>query len=195
MSDAQTLSVYADRAADYGALEITADQREALTLFLGGLPAGAAILDLGCGPGLHAAEMQAQGFRVTGLDPTPAFVDAARARGVDARLGGFDDLSGYSGLDAVWASFCLVHVPRADLAGHLTAIARALRPGGRLFLGMKLGSGEGRDELGRFYGYHSEAELHAALAAAGFRVTSSRRGRARGLAGTTDPYVLIQAHG
>ncbi|QBY01653.1 class I SAM-dependent methyltransferase [Rhodophyticola sp. CCM32] len=195
MTDRTTIETYSSRARQYQALEISDMQVQSLAGFLDGLPPGAALLDLGCGPGHHAAEMQAAGFQVTALDATPAFVEAARARGVAARLGSFDDLTETDAYAGIWASFSLLHAPRADLPRHLRAIATALQPGGRLFLGMKLGQGEGRDDIGRFYNYYSESELRTRLAEAGLTVSHVQTGEERGLAGSIDPYILITAHG
>ena len=43
------------------------------------LPSGAAVLDLCCGPGRHALEFARRGFRVTGVDRTARYLEAARA--------------------------------------------------------------------------------------------------------------------
>jgi SAM-dependent methyltransferase len=49
--------------------------------FIGLLPAGAAILDLGCGGGQPvAAAMVANGFAVTGVDSSPSMISLCRAR-------------------------------------------------------------------------------------------------------------------
>ncbi|EGO63739.1 class I SAM-dependent methyltransferase [Acetonema longum] len=44
------------------------------------LPAAARILDLYCGYGRHAIQLAKNGFRVTGVDPTQAFLDIARQK-------------------------------------------------------------------------------------------------------------------
>lgn len=193
MADKRTLTTYTQKAGDYAALEASDGERRALDAFLACLPPGGAILDLGCGPGLHAARMAAQGFRVSAIDATPAFVEAARERGVEARLGTFDDLSEISGYDGIWASFSLLHAPKADFPRHLAAIHRALRPGGLLYLGLKLGTGEHRDSLGRFYAYYEEPELNRLLSEAGFSEIRATSGEGAGQAGTVDRIILMTA--
>jgi 2-polyprenyl-3-methyl-5-hydroxy-6-metoxy-1,4-benzoquinol methylase len=42
--------------------------------------AGAAILDLCCGPGRHALELVRRGFRVTGVDRTSSYLQAAQSQ-------------------------------------------------------------------------------------------------------------------
>src|SRR5439155_13535784 len=53
------------------------------------LPAGAAVLDLACGLGRHAIGMTRRGYRVTGVDFNPRYLeiaaDEARRAGVDVR--------------------------------------------------------------------------------------------------------------
>lgn len=192
-ADRVTLEVYAAEAARYDALSPSEAEATALDTFLGLLPPGGSVLDLGCGPGHHAASMVARGFDVIAWDASDTFVDLARAKGVRAERWSFDDLDAEAAFDGVWASFSLLHAPRTDVPRHLAAIARALRVPGHLFLGMKLGEGEHRDALGRFYVYFTEEELHAHLAATGFDVLHSVTGRGPGLAGTVDPFVLITA--
>lgn len=193
MADPQTLAAYATRVSEYEGMGLPERQLKAIETFLEGVPEGGTIFDLGCGPGIQAAQMASAGYRVSALDASPEFVAAARGRGVDARLGTFEDLTEHAAYDALFASFSLLHAPRADLPRYLAAIHRALKPGGRFFLGLKLGQGEGRDALGRFYAYHSEEELRAHLAAAGFRITHAETGEGEGLAGSVDPYILIFA--
>ncbi|MBF9057821.1 methyltransferase domain-containing protein [Rhodobacterales bacterium HKCCSP123] len=190
-ADLQTLGVYATEAARYAGLAPTRREEVSLSAFLARLPVGARILDLGCGPGHQALRMQAAGCRVTAWDACPEFVAAARGKGLPAEERSFDDLDAVAGFDGVWASFSLLHAPRIDLPRHLAAIARALVPGGWLFLGMKLGEGEGRDGLGRFYTYVSAAELGNLVRAAGFTPVETVEDKARGLAGTVDPFILM----
>ncbi len=193
MSDEKTLNVYRRKAETYIALRITDAQRRAMEAFTARLPAGAHIFDLGCGPGQHAAAFMAQGFVVSALDATPEFIEAAQGLGVNARLGTFDALTERDCYDGVWASFSLLHAPRADFARHLRAAAAALKPGGLMFLGMKTGTDEGRDAIGRFYSFYSVDALRDQLCTCGLQVVWQEEGAEKGLAGTVDPFVLMIA--
>ena len=44
---------------------------------------GAAVLDTCCGPGRHSLELASRGYRVTGIDITEAYLEAARASAGD----------------------------------------------------------------------------------------------------------------
>ena len=193
MTDQDTIALYEARAADYAALELSDSQIRSMAVFVEGLPVAGHILDLGCGPGLHGAAFISQGFEVSGLDASAAFVTAATERGISARLGSFSDLEDYAAYDGVWASFSLLHLPRAEFAPALKRAVRALRPGGRLYLGMKLGTEDFRDAMGRLYGLHTVAELHTALGDAGMKVIWQETGEERGFAGTLDPVVMMVA--
>lgn len=195
-ADAETLAVYAGRAADYAGLGLPPGALGDLDAFLAVLPARPRILDLGCGPGLMAAEMARRGATVAAWDASPAMAAMAGAHpGVSARVAAFDDLDAVAAYHGIWASFSLLHSPRAALPGHLARIRRALVPRGALYLGMKTGAGEGRDSLGRYYAYHTAAELLGKLRRAGFRPRIVARGRSLGLAGRPEPFVALIGHG
>jgi len=53
---------------------------------LAGLQPGLAVLDLGCGIGRHALEFARQGFRVTAVDRTRAYLDTAASAAAAAQL-------------------------------------------------------------------------------------------------------------
>ncbi len=91
--------------------------------------AGDRILDLGCGDGQLTARIDIAGAEVVGLDASPAMVEAARHRGLDARLGNAEALPFHAEFDAVFSNAALhwVHDQDAMLAG----VKRALKPGGR----------------------------------------------------------------
>ena len=91
MSELPPLQDLADRIVDHyerHAREWDADRRMASwndkpwhDRFIAALPNGAAVLDLGCGPGFPvAAHMAERGLRVTGVDSSPAMIALCRER-------------------------------------------------------------------------------------------------------------------
>ena len=194
MTDRETIGVYDAMAGEYAGKFDRAEPDRHLRAFLGRLPAGSHVLDLGCGPGQSAAFMLESGHTVDAVDASDAFVAAARDRGVSARKATFDEISGSEIYGGVWANFSLLHAARKDFIRHLSAIALALTPGGLLHLGLKEGAGERRDKLGRFYTYYSEVELRGLLEDAGLIVISVDKGEEAGLAGKVEPWIIMVAH-
>ena len=191
-TDPETLRVYAQQAQAYAQRFASSEPSDSLRAFIAALPPGARVLDLGCGPGQAAAYMQGAGLKVTATDASPEMVALARANGVEATRATFDDLDETARYDGIWANFSLLHAPRADFSRHLAALARALKPGGHLHLGLKTGTGEGRDRLGRFYTYHQPADVTAALASLGLSVQTRHEFSESGLAGPVEPgFVLL----
>ncbi|WP_420857247.1 class I SAM-dependent DNA methyltransferase [Marivivens marinus] len=191
MVDRQTLDVYARQAADYARLFSGSEPDADLLAFMGHLPKGGRVLDLGCGPATASAHMRAAGFDPDPLDASPEMVALANeTHAISARVGTFDDVDATDEYDGVWANFSLLHAPRADLPRHLSAIHNALKPAGLFHIGMKTGTGEARDPIGRAYTYVAVDELHNLLRSAGFTAVSTREGTGKGLAGSDDPFVI-----
>jgi SAM-dependent methyltransferase len=108
-----------------------------------GIPAGRA-LDVGCGSAGNTAVLRDLGWRVTGLEFSPAAASLARARDLpivraDAQRLPFPDES----FDLVMSTDMWEHIEEDDLVA--AEAARVLRPGGRLLVavpaGMDLWSG------------------------------------------------------
>jgi len=192
MTDARTIATYDARAADYAA-RFDGPPSGTLAAFIADMPPGARVLDLGCGPGTASRHMADAGLRPDPVDASPEMVRLATARGLPARHATFDDIDGEAACDGVWANFSLLHAPRDALPRHLAALARALKPGGQLHIGMKTGTGTSRDTLGRLYTYVTLDELHALLQDAGLTVTDTRTGSEPGLAGTDDAFAICRA--
>lgn len=113
---------------------------ERLILELLGDVEGLDVLDVGCGDGPLAAVLSRRGGRVTGLDPDPRMLEAARARAevesVDLHLvpGEAKALPfGDQTFDRVIAVTVLCFIPQADQA--IAEMARVLKPSGRLVIG------------------------------------------------------------
>jgi trans-aconitate methyltransferase len=91
--------------------------------------AGERILDLGCGDGRLTGRIATSGAEVVGVDASPAMVEAACRRGLDARVLSADALPFDSEFDAVFSNATLHWVlePAKAIAG----VYRALKPSGR----------------------------------------------------------------
>ena len=160
-SDARTLAFYAAEAPVYSASGPSGVSRH-LDHFLDRLPAGAEILELGCGGGRDAAHMIVRGFAVDPTDGVAEIAAQAEARiGRPVRVMRFGELDAVGRYDAIWASASLLHVPRGDLPGVLARIHRALKPGGLHFASYKGGGREGRDRFGRYFNYFAREELES----------------------------------
>jgi SAM-dependent methyltransferase len=134
------------------------------------------VLDVGCGRGDLGAALVERGWRVAGIDPSPSACDAARARGIDARVGTLDaNPFAADTFDAIVMNHTLEHVP--DPAGDLRRTRTLLRAGGVLVISVpNFASWQRRLfgarwfplELPRHRTHFTPTALRQALAGAGF---------------------------
>jgi 2-polyprenyl-3-methyl-5-hydroxy-6-metoxy-1,4-benzoquinol methylase len=109
-----------------------------LTRILEGLPCGLAVLDAGCGSGVHGAEIKRlYGHRVTGVDLSAASIAKARTRIDEAHVGDVTRPEAYpfygqAQFNLIVLSDILEHVydPKDVVGRHLAL----LRPGGRILI-------------------------------------------------------------
>jgi ubiquinone/menaquinone biosynthesis C-methylase UbiE len=109
-----------------------------------GLPAGAVVLDVGCGQGGHAIELARRyRLRARGIDPVPRQIEAAQQRLADASRdqpelselvsfgpGAAENLPvADASVDLVWCRDVMVHVDQ--LAKAYREVRRVLRPRGQ----------------------------------------------------------------
>ena len=137
MSDAETLKVYAEKVEDYANLVTRGTPDRDLQEFIDGVPAGARVLDLGCGPGNSAAMMMDAGLEAEATDASPEMVALAIEAGVTARVATFDELDAVAVYDGIWANFSLLHGRKSDMPENLARISTALKSGGFFHLGLK----------------------------------------------------------
>ncbi|MFG1910418.1 class I SAM-dependent methyltransferase [Kribbella sp. NPDC048928] len=130
------------------------------------------VLEIGCGPGRDGGAIAAAGFSYTGVDLSPASVEACRAQGLRAEVASVLELPfADATFDAGWTMSTLLHVADEDLDQALREIVRVLRPGAPLAIGLwgdvaasehvwKDGKGYGP---GRFFSIRSDDGLQAVL--------------------------------
>lgn len=90
---------------------------------------GERILDLGCGDGALTERLGSFGCQVFGVDANPEMIEAARARGLDARVVDAEQLQFDAEFDAAFSNQALHWMRHADAV--IEGVWRALRSGGR----------------------------------------------------------------
>lgn len=141
------------------------------------LPAGARLLDLGCGGGQDAGDLDRRGYRVVGLDRTNALLSACRRRypslplvRADLRDLPFQEMS----FDGLWAAASLMHLPKPDARRILADLCKLVRPGGLFAATVTYGV---KSRLvtdgwvpGRYFARWKKDELARAVRRAGWRI-------------------------
>ncbi len=174
-ADAATIAFYDVEAPLYAGRTAPKARAPWLDAFTAMLPPGGRVLDLGSGGGWATGRLRQCGFDALAQDVSAGMLaEVARRHGAPTRRGGFGNLKDVAAFDGIWASFSLLHAPKAKTPAHVGRMFRALRPGGALYLGLKEGDGEARDALGRFYAYWRAPEMGALLQAQGFAVLKTR---------------------
>lgn len=148
------------------------------------LPAGAAVLDLGSGPGLDSAELRRLGLRAVSLDASLGMLRAGLPElpgprvQADARRLPLRDGS----VAGVWANASLLHLPPDGVAEALAEARRVLAGPALLHVSVKSGRGaEWESERygePRWFQYWSAPDLDALLEEAGFRILAAWTTRA-----------------
>lgn len=99
------------------------------------LPAGARVLDVGCGAGATVAYLAGLGLRAVGIDPSDNLLRQGHGRSLHLPfIQGWGEALPFAGccFDALLAECCLSLMD--DAAQALAEFARVLRPGGTLIL-------------------------------------------------------------
>jgi trans-aconitate methyltransferase len=163
------------------ALSWDADRRAAAWIdkpfierFLGLLPRGAAVLDLGCGGGSPVAlHMAAQGFRVTGVDSSAALISLCRTRMPDQEwiVGDMRSLALGRQFDGLLAWDSFFHLSHEHQRTMFAIFAAHAAPAATLMFNAGFAHGEA---VGSYRGdplYHASldaSEYEALLADCGF---------------------------
>ncbi|MEV4943892.1 class I SAM-dependent methyltransferase [Streptomyces zaomyceticus] len=142
---------YADRDKPVPFFVAKPDENLVSYVERGLLPAGARVLDLGCGPGRNALYLASLGHRVDAVDLSATAIRwaeerAARTGTTGVRFVCGDAFAPGSGLEGpyelVYDSGCFHHLPPHRRISHLALLDRLLAPGG-LFGLTAFAAGEG----------------------------------------------------
>jgi SAM-dependent methyltransferase len=148
------------------------DSKPFLSPFVRLLPAGARVLDVGCGSGRDLVFLKNRGFDPMGLERSPGLAALARRHSgcrvltEDFELFDFSSVS----MDAVLLSGSLVHVPREGLERMLGRVLLAVLDEGCVYVSLKEGNGSRKDSRGRVFTYWQDAELRRLFTRCGLEV-------------------------
>jgi len=183
--DDQTIAFYNKEASTYTKQPSEVGASNRLRTFAGRIREGGDVLDLGCGAGNAARAFHALGFIVTAFDGSEGMLaQISKITEIKTICADFDGLDMVDAFDGIWANFCLQHVPRASLPAVLDNITSAMRADAWLLIGIHEGTQTRRDNLGRLYCHHTEADLTEALKKRGLHVHSVAFANSIGYDGT-----------
>lgn len=106
---------------------------------------GRSVLVAGCGEGRDSRYLRALGAEVVSFDLSDGMLALARAADPEGKYLCLDLREAQSvgeSFDGIWACACLYHLTKDEFRICLRSFFQMLRPGGLLFLNLKLGSGE-----------------------------------------------------
>jgi SAM-dependent methyltransferase len=132
---------------------------------------GGRILDAGCGSGRDSLAFLKEGYQVDAFDASEEICRlASRILGFPVECKRFEDLTGVSIYDGIWACASLLHLPKHELPPIFFKLATALKADGYLYASFKYGSFDG-ERNGRYFSDLTETGLSVAISASSLKIT------------------------
>lgn len=159
----ETLTYYNTHARSFAQSTRDVDFTAIQNKFLDKFPAGAFILDFGCGSGRDTRYFLDRCYRVEAIDGSEELCRlAGEYTGIEVKCMLFQELQDTDRYDAVWACSSILHLTYDDLITVLEKIARALKDRGLLYTSFKYGTEEG-ERNGRYFTDMTEEKLTGLL--------------------------------
>jgi ubiquinone/menaquinone biosynthesis C-methylase UbiE len=149
-----------------------------LEKFINYVPFGK-VLDIGCGSGVAARNLQEKGLQVCGIDLSEELLKASRIESPDSTFCNMDMrnlLFPGNNFNGIWQMASLLHLEKKDVPMALNEANRVLKPKGVIYVPVKMGEGEGLEEDKRYgnalkyYAYYQPKEIETLLENANFEV-------------------------
>lgn len=164
------------------------------------LPAGAQVLDAGCGAGIPIGQMLSKHFNVIGVDFSEAQIELAKKNVPNATFL-CEDMTKLdfptNTFDGITSYYAIIHIPREEHQPLLTNFHRMLKPGGLALL--CLGAENLVDDIDenylgtRMYWSHYDTETYLKmLSECGFSIIWSKRVEDATCEGAGHLFVLAQ---
>ena len=139
----KTIDYYNAHAEDFARSTASVDFHEVQDRFLSHLPAGAKILDFGCGAGRDAKYFAEKGYEVFATDGSKELCKVAAGIGITVRQMLFSELDEIESYDGIWACASILHLCREELADVLRKMIQAAKTDGYIYMSFKYGTFEG----------------------------------------------------
>ena len=193
--DNKTIGIYNRSAVQYADLDVDQVSLKAYRDFSSALPKNSLVLDYGCGPGYFAKKFLIDGFKVDAFDASEKMIEIVSSeQQINSWIADFKSFHSSAKYDGIWANFSLLHAPKKEIRPLIQRIFKSLKSNGLFSLGLKLGTGEKRDKIGRKYSYFEEQEIKDILLNEGFCDISHHLGAATGLDGQSSNFIIILSH-
>lgn len=168
----KTIQTYEKIAFDYYKTHSKIDRLKNLLNFFIKNMKGKEVLDAGCGHGRDAKYFSEHGLNVVGIDLASnfikiAFVNVPKAKFIqmDMRKLNFPD----NKFNGIWAHASFSHIPKKDALKTLRGFRRVLKPGGILYVSLRVGKGEKFDRK-KFFTLYTENEFKNLLESCNFKI-------------------------
>jgi len=154
-----TIAYYDENAEAFVARTLNADLADAYRRFLIHIPDGGRILDAGCGSGRDTKYFIEQGYETVAIDASREMVRyASGLTGQPVLHNKVQDLTYESEFDGAWACASLHHIGKGEIGDAVRRLAKAVRPGGILYISVKESKGD-RIKDGRHFTYYTKDSL------------------------------------
>ena len=151
MNELETINYYNKNAARFTVETVQVNFESTQKRFAGKLPAGAAILDFGCGSGRDTKYFLSQGYQVDAVDGSAELCRlAGEYTGVNVKNMFFHELAEVERYDGIWACSSILHLPPKELADVMRKMVTALKHNGIIYTSFKYGTFAG-ERNGRYF--------------------------------------------
>ncbi len=147
----ETIDYYNRNAESFISGTLHADMSDNRGRFLRYVVPGGRILDAGCGSGRDSLAFLKDGYQVDAFDASEEICRlASKTLGFPVECKRFEEITGASIYDGIWACASLLHVNGKDLPDVMNRLKQLLRTNGVLYASFKEGNNE-RTKDGRFF--------------------------------------------
>ncbi len=151
MNELETINYYNQNAVRFTVETVQVNFESTQKRFAGKLPAGAAILDFGCGSGRDTKYFLSQGYQVDAVDGSAELCRlAGEYTGVNVKNMLFHELAEVERYDGIWACSSILHLPPEELADVMRKMVIALKYNGIIYASFKYGTFAG-ERNGRYF--------------------------------------------